>query len=627
MCRLKLSRLFCLLFALSVFFGSFGLSASAASDNLIDSNLSNWENLSDTDSIAFPITVTAAGDIYRLTLSEYDSDTYWGFLLDKTSLIAGHSYSLSFKLPTRAECNSAFGNSYSASVYENHFINSEIRIGIGFLSSSGELNLTDYNILYTINKSNYTNFFGKTLKASFIASSYTGTPVLFINITSLDGSKHTFYFSDFKLVDNDDNSAELTGIKGFLHSIRWDLVGGTCEEEDCPHSSGDNPHLSLSERMSSGFASMFQTIGDKFEEGSTLNVWFNGLSDKVGSINGSLTGLGDRISGFFSGLGDRISVFFSNLGDRMSTFFGELGSDIGGFFSDLKTNMSNWFSELGNKITTKFQEIGDKFTEFFEKFKPVVSFNFDWRSNVWISTSNGLIYESESYYYNAAVTDFFEVSEDFLIKFDFKKHPSFNLYVFQYNEIGGFVKVFTFNRDTSEYVLSPGYKYRFYYFGSKNINFNDYSDLNDFCGQYLQVYCDEGWVNALLYKAKMGLRSLFVPDEAFIATWKEELEDLLQERLGIIWDAGDFFVALIQTIGDLLTTTSDDIHYELPEMVIELNGQTYTLWQAQQVDFSFLEKNAFFAMLYKLYKAVLNVFLGIPLLNYAKKEMDSTLHN
>ena len=124
-----------------------------------------------------------------------------------------------------------------------------------------------------------------------------------------------------------------------------------------------------------------------------------------------------------------------------------------------------------------------------------------------------------------------------------------------------------------------------------------------------------------------GIKSLFVPDEAFIATWKEELEVLLQERLGIIWDAGDFFIALIQTIGDLLTTTADDIHYELPEMVIELNGQTYTLWQAQQVDFSFLEKNAFFSMLYNLYKAILNVLLGIPLLNYAKKEMDATLHN
>jgi len=128
---------------------------------------------------------------------------------------------------------------------------------------------------------------------------------------------------------------------------------------------------------------------------------------------------------------------------------------------------------------------------------------------------------------------------------------------------------------------------------------------------------------------KLGdlIKSLFVPDEQFIETWKEELELLLQDRLGIIWDAGDFFISFIQTVGDLLTTTADDIHYELPAMEIELNGQTYMLWQAQQVDFSFLEKNAFFAMLYKLYKAVLNVFLGIPLLNYAKKEMDATLHN
>lgn len=584
------------MFALSLFLGSFGLNVSAASDNLISSDLTTWTDFSELQENSFPVTVKEyGGKYYRVQLSDQDYSVYFGAILDHTSLVAGHSYSLSFNLPDEAEINSALGTSFSSTSFDNNFKNSTLYIGIAFISPSGVVNMPDDYLIYNIDKTNYEDFLGKQLKSSFVASNYSGTPCVVIEIASLDGEGHYFYFSDFALVDNDDNSAELTGIRGFLHSIRWDLIGGVCGEEDCPHSSADNPHLSLTERMSTGFASMFEAIGNKFEEGSTLNVWFNNLSNTVGNLDGSLS---------------------------------NLGSDIGSFFSDLKTNMSTWFSELDDSVTTKFQEIGDRFTEFFDKFKPRVQFNLEWKSNYYVSVNNGnLFHKTDGYTGNAVVTDFFEVSSGSKYLIDYSKLSNTTLHIFKYQLDDTFVSIEYKGSTFTEYELEPGYKYRFQIYGHTGTDFTVIEDLSEYCNSYVKVYADEGWINALLYNLKMGLKGLFVPDEQFIATWKEELELLLEERLGIIYDAGDFFISLIQTIGDLLTTTADDIHYELPAMEIELNGTTYVLWKAQQVDFSFLKKNAFFSMLYNLYKVIINVFLGIPLLNYAKKEFDNTLHN
>ena len=282
-------------------------------------------------------------------------------------------------MPGRTDVNTAFNKDYSSNVFYNHFSECYITIGVGYLTASGEFVNSDDMICFKITPDNYTKYFGKTLKTSFIASGFSGTPLVYIAVSSTDNDNHSFYFSDFKLVDNDDNSAELTGIKGFLHSIRWDLVGGVCDEEDCPHSASDNPHLSLTERMSSGFATMFQSIGNKFEEGSTLNTWFNNLSDTVGSLDVSLSSLGDRFQGFIDDLGENLSIDL----DGFET-------SVTDWFEDLQESWDIWiaainqtFDDVGESITTKFQEIGDKFTEFFDKFKPRVAVNLKWsRGNV-----------------------------------------------------------------------------------------------------------------------------------------------------------------------------------------------------------------------------------------------------
>ena len=124
-----------------------------------------------------------------------------------------------------------------------------------------------------------------------------------------------------------------------------------------------------------------------------------------------------------------------------------------------------------------------------------------------------------------------------------------------------------------------------------------------------------------------GIKGLFVPDEAFVTSWTKSMEDLASERLGIIWQAGDFLVTLITTVVNLVVNAPEEISLALPAIDIEVAGMNIHLWDEQKVDFSFLDTNAFFSMFYSLYKVVLNVSFGIPLLHYARKELDNTLHN
>lgn len=612
MCKLKLSRLFCLLFALSVFLGSFGLNASAASDNLVNSNLTQWHNIEG----ASTVDVYGNNNVYRLNATGGSVGLFSGVVYDLPSFVAGHSYTLKFRLPSAAEIAKAYNVSFTDSQLKAYYNNAEISVGYGFVSADGNSIISPVN-LFTFNSSNISRYVGTNLSTTFVAGSASGRPCVYIQLYSSDSGLHLFYFSEFVLFDNDDNSKELTGIKGFLHSIRWDLVGGTCDEEDCPHSSNVNPHLSLTQRMTSGFSSLLDNIGSKFEEGSTLNTWFNNLASDVSD-------LGDREEGFFSNLGDRVSGFFDKLREDTTSGF----TNVGDWFSGLGEDLSNWFDgvklkfqEVGVSITTKFQEIGDKFTEFFDKFKPRVYIDLKWvRGLVNWSTGELMLNDDKSQY--VVVSDLFEVPHGTKYLLDYSNTDITKaLAIHTYDLNGNFIRSDAYAKSLESFELRSGFKYRFRTQYTPGVE--DLSIVND----YVMIYSDEGWINALLYNMKMGIRNLFVPDEAFITQWKADLELLLDERLGVIWDAGDFFVSLVQTISDLLTTTSDDIHYELPKMEVDLNGQTFTLWQAQQVDFSFLKKNAFFSMLYNLYKAVLNVFLGIPLLNYAKKEMDATLHN
>ena len=254
---LKISRPLSIFLCLFLFISLFSVSVSAASDNLLNDDLSEWDCLSDNSSDSWYDSRSDLGNtVYRFYGKSSDG-LFYQLYYDLPNIIAGHSYTFSFHLPDLADIQSCYDTTMSDTTLRGYYNNAEVSLGYGYLKSDGSLSQS-YE-LFRINSSNLSSHLGRSLSASFVASSGTGRPVFLIVISVTDSKSHYFFLQDFKLVDNDDNSKELTGIRGFLHSIRWDLVGGTCEEDDCPHSSDSNPHLSLTDRMSAGFQSFFDS--------------------------------------------------------------------------------------------------------------------------------------------------------------------------------------------------------------------------------------------------------------------------------------------------------------------------------------------------------------------------------
>lgn len=321
----------------------FVLSASALSDNLIDSDLSNWENVDGYDTVS----VFPNSNIYRVSGQGSSSSGYLaGMLYDMPSFTAGHSYTLKFKLSSSAEISSAWGVSWTDSNTISYYNNANLFVGYGFLSADGS-DIENQVLLYHFNSSNISDYLGKTLQTSFVSGSSSGQPVVFIGITSTDTKIHHFYFSDFVMFDMDDNSKELTGIKGFLHSIRWDLTGGSCDDLECIHSSEENPHIGLFDKLALKIEGFFNTFSD-------------------------------TISGFFTGLGNLI-LYFDWEGDYENPFENENGT-VESLSNELK-KVSDYVAGVGDS----FEGIVDSLTGALELFSKFTE-RFDWLITICVFT-------------------------------------------------------------------------------------------------------------------------------------------------------------------------------------------------------------------------------------------------
>lgn len=566
----------------------FSVGVSAASDNLVESNLTQWSNLNGS----FDIQLYGNNNIYRLGANGGSSNFFNGIIYDLPNFVAGHSYTLRFKLPSASEIASAWNVGFTDAVFNSYYNNAQVFVGYGFVNPEGTI-VEGQNLFYEFNASNISRYVGQNLSTTFVASSSTtgGRPVIFISVTTTDSNQHFFYFSNFSLFDNDDNSQELKGIKGFLHSIRWDLVGGVCDENDCPHSSDVNPHLSLTERMTGGFSSLLDNIADKFEEGSTLNNWFTDLSDKVsGSVSSSSTSLGDRIKGFFEDISKSLTEKYENLDINLGDWFDDVGE---------------WFDNLKNSISEFFENLWNKFNEFFEKFKPRVYEQLIWQRGM-INMQTGAIVSSNVQ--NVIVSEFFEVplGSEYLIDYIRTDHNgAFQIY--QYNlDDGSYIgHLGIINTATEGFVLPEGYQYRFRL--ALNTEYKP-SEAN----QIVKIYADEGWLNALVHLIIAKIKGLFVPDPNLFNELYEDMEQLMQERLGIIYEATVFTSDLLETIGEMLSGSSakaragDAIIFTIPAININLPGQgSFQLWNKQEFQLDFLSTNEFFAFFYGLYKMIL----------------------
>ena len=452
----------------------------AASDNLLNDDLSEWECLTDVSSDSW---VDCRDDYGYTVYRFFGKGTTVGagsnlvqIYYDLGNLIAGHSYTFTFHLPDLADIQACYNTTMSDSTLRGYYKNATLSLGYGFLNADGSIGQTTE--LFEINSSNLSSHLGRSLSASFVANSGTGRPAFFILISADDSNSHYFFLQDFKLVDNDDNSKELTGIRGFLHSIRWDLVGGICDEEDCPHSSSSNPHLSLTDRMSAGFQSFFDSLGTSiFNLGEAIGDKLNfNFSESILNVNQGFTNIGS----WFDNLGSRISGFFDNLGNRISGFFTNLGNRISGFFTDLWKNISSWF----------------------EKFKPRVYLDFFWQYG-YIDDARIEIHDENMG--TAIITDSFAVNSPYYFDFDAFTHSAMSyLYVFRYAPSGD-VTVREYDPHTessySGVKLEKGYYYRFMILDDSYYIPND-GPVTEYCNSILRVYADEGWTNAIFHNIK-----------------------------------------------------------------------------------------------------------------------------
>lgn len=247
-----------------------GVSANAAStpDNLIDPDLRNWDVVTDIGQSTL--------NLYYATYPDKDPFyfiDFWGedsypdgpgnagylmlkCLIDDTELLANHSYTFSFNFCDLLDVKfvdptiSSFDKLHSVyDVYFNQYnfaLSFHIVFGDDFDFNGGD---NSEILLFEINKDNYTNFLGKTVTTSFAVNNYVGKPRVVLIFSGANRYRLRFTLADLELFDNDNTAAELKGIKGLLHSLYWDLFGGVCDSEDCPHSSEDNPHVDLLTRL------------------------------------------------------------------------------------------------------------------------------------------------------------------------------------------------------------------------------------------------------------------------------------------------------------------------------------------------------------------------------------------
>lgn len=123
-----------------------------------------------------------------------------------------------------------------------------------------------------------------------------------------------------------------------------------------------------------------------------------------------------------------------------------------------------------------------------------------------------------------------------------------------------------------------------------------------------------------------GIQGLFTPDEAYILQWKANLQQLLEDNLGIIYTCGDLFITMIQEAFSIISDSPDTYEIKIPEVSFEANGTRVPVFTSQTIDFSFMEKPVFRTM-YSMYTVALYIFFGGLEVRYALRVKNKVMSN
>ncbi len=623
----------------------------SAAENLIDSDLRNWET-GGTET-----NVEVLHGAYRIS-AKPSGGIALSMVLTESSFKAGVTYSLSFVL-----CDTSINPSWADNALSKHYERGyTVTVAVGYRDASNVLN-GDIELI-KINKDNVSSFFGKTITCNFVAPSGSGTPILFLFVTASDVSDTYFgYFDDFSLVCSDETLSRLDDVEvavgdvgqqvedvnsnvssvgqqveevqssvfslsdnitkfgesltWFLHDFKWELIGGECGDDECPKT----PHIGIGERFGNALSSLGDSIMNFFHD--MRWDFTGGACGKSGCLKSPHTSLGDRIKSFFDKSDTNTTNNFFSLGDSISGFFSGLGDDLSGWFDEQKLKIEGFKTSVGEW----FDGLWLKFEAFFDKFKPRVVFdNLRWLKGYVVDRNSGEIIDASSHF--AVTSDLFSVPLGSSYKFNVIDSSDFHyVKLYQYDLEGNFIAyvgILT-SSEAEDISAISGYSYRLVM--RSNSPFTS-DNVYDFCNSHFLVYADEGWVNALGHKLKISVNNMFVPSDNFFDLFKTDFDNLLKNNLGFIYESASFLSDLVDEIKILLfESQGKELKLVFPGFELEIAGYNIDLFDKKEVDFSFLTGEGGLAIAYGIYKVLLYIIFGFSLVNYGVKTWDKVMAN
>lgn len=85
-----------------------------------------------------------------------------------------------------------------------------------------------------------------------------------------------------------------------------------------------------------------------------------------------------------------------------------------------------------------------------------------------------------------------------------------------------------------------------------------------------------------------SFKSLFIPDDEYFSDWFDDMNDLLSEKLGILYYPFDLLVSFFSRLTSALSTTgsSADSSIVFPAIVLPMNGTNYTILERTTINLS-----------------------------------------
>lgn len=123
-----------------------------------------------------------------------------------------------------------------------------------------------------------------------------------------------------------------------------------------------------------------------------------------------------------------------------------------------------------------------------------------------------------------------------------------------------------------------------------------------------------------------GIKSLFIPDEQYISDWKDSLNQLLADHLGIIYTSATLIGDMAEMVFDIVFEAPDTYSLTIPEIDFTISGTHVHLLDETNVDFSFMNQ-PFIKTLYSMYTVALYLLFGGIEIKYAYRVYQRMMSN